>query len=135
MNAVRQQLKTQLHESVMRLVTEQQLYLLSRPRVFHRDGGSRVAVDIWLERAQRRIFYRESTAGRCDEGERASVVFFSQLSLRARADAVKPMRTIDISKIKAVSEGEGLAFQLLLAGENGMQDSTGARLPPPLWLF
>lgn len=36
---------------------------------------------------------------------------------------MNPVRTIDISKIKAVTDAEGLSFSLLLAGENGMQDT------------
>lgn len=55
----KKELKKTLYESVFRLVTDQQLYLMSQARPFSRiNDNAKVAVSMWLERAQRRIYYR-----------------------------------------------------------------------------
>lgn len=57
----KKELKKTLYESVLRLVTDQQLYLMSQARPFQRlNDTGKVAVSMWLERAQRRIYYRET---------------------------------------------------------------------------
>lgn len=48
-----------LHDEVIRTVTESKLYFMSRPTNFTKvEQTGRVLVTMWLERSQRKVYYR-----------------------------------------------------------------------------